>query len=192
MIPAAQLGLAEVSTHVRVLLVQFERLLVTGAGAFEVSRIAAPAQQVAEVRKSDWTPRSVHRTVREMSEVVRRIENETGREARASDVAEALGISVEDYHRAIADAASCRLFSFDQMGSSDDDGPVAPARDHNPGPQDDLEEDDFRKALAAAIEGLPERSTSVSPASARSTARRWCACGPAWRTGGRGAEPAAA
>ncbi len=114
-----------------------------------------------EVRKSDWTPRSVHRTVREMSEVVRRIENETGREARASDVAEALGISVEEYHRAIADAASCRLFSFDQMGSSDDDGPVSHARDENPGPQDDLEEEDFRKALAAAIEGLPEREKLV-------------------------------
>src|SRR5882724_1400305 len=40
-----------------------------------------------EVRKSDWTPRSVHRTVREMSEVVRRIENATGHEARATDVA---------------------------------------------------------------------------------------------------------
>jgi len=114
-----------------------------------------------EVRKSDWTPRSVHRTVREMSEVVRRIENETGREARASDVAQALGISVEDYHRAIADAASCRLFSFDQMGSSDDDGPAAHARDDNPGPQDDLEDEDFRKALAAAIEGLPEREKLV-------------------------------
>jgi RNA polymerase sigma factor FliA len=114
-----------------------------------------------EVRKSDWTPRSVHRTVREMSEVVRRIENETGREARAGDVAEALGISVEDYHRALADAASCRLFSFDQMGSHDDDGPVAHARDAKPGPQDDLEEDDFRKALAAAIDGLPEREKLV-------------------------------
>jgi RNA polymerase sigma factor for flagellar operon FliA len=114
-----------------------------------------------EVRKSDWTPRSVHRTVREMSEVVRRIENETGREAKSGDVAEALGISVEDYHRAIADAASCRLFSFDQMGSSDDDGPVAHARDGNPGPQDDLEDEDFRKALATAIEGLPEREKLV-------------------------------
>jgi len=114
-----------------------------------------------EVRKSDWTPRSVHRTVREMSEVVRRIENETGREARAADIAEALGIGVEDYHRAIADAASCRLFSFDQMGSHDDDGPVAHTRDDNPGPQDDLEAEDFRKALAAAIEGLPEREKLV-------------------------------
>jgi RNA polymerase sigma factor FliA len=114
-----------------------------------------------EVRKSDWTPRSVHRTVREMSEVVRRIENQTGHEARAADVAEALGISVEEYHRALADAASCRLFSFDQMGSSDDDGPVAHTRADSPGPQDDLEEEDFRKALAAAIAGLPEREKLV-------------------------------
>ncbi|MBS0373650.1 MAG: RNA polymerase sigma factor FliA [Proteobacteria bacterium] len=114
-----------------------------------------------EVRKSDWTPRSVHRTVREMSEVVRRIENETGREARATDVAEALGISIDEYHQAIADAASCRLFSFDQMGSADDDGPVAHTRDDNPGPQDDLEEEDFRKELGTAIEGLPEREKLV-------------------------------
>ena len=114
-----------------------------------------------EVRKSDWTPRSVHRTVREMSEVVRRIENQTGHEARATDIATALGISVEEYHHAVADAASCRLFSFDQMGSSDDEGPAAHARDDRPGPADDLEEEDFRKALGAAVEGLPEREKLV-------------------------------
>jgi len=114
-----------------------------------------------EVRKSDWTPRSVHRSVREMSEVVRRIENETGHEARATDVAAALGISIDDYHRSIADAASCRLFSFDQVGSGDDDGPISHARDDGPGPADDLEEEDFRKALAGAIEGLPEREKLV-------------------------------
>ena len=114
-----------------------------------------------DVRKSDWTPRSVHRTVREMSEVVRRLENETGHEARATDVAAALGVSIEDYYRSIADAASCRLFSFDQVGSSDDDGPVSHARDDRPGPADDLEEEDFRKALAGAVEALPEREKLV-------------------------------
>lgn len=114
-----------------------------------------------EVRKSDWTPRSVHRTVREMSDVVRRLENETGHEARSTDVAKALGISLEDYHKALQDAASCRLFSFDQMGATDDDSPVHHARDDRPGPAEDLEEDDFRKALAAAIAGLPEREKLV-------------------------------
>ena len=115
-----------------------------------------------EVRKSDWTPRSVHRTVREMSEVIRKLENETGHEARPTDVAKALGIPIEDYHKALQDAASCRLFSFDQMGSgADDDSPVHHARDERPGPAEDLEDEDFRKALAAAIAGLPEREKLV-------------------------------
>jgi RNA polymerase sigma factor for flagellar operon FliA len=96
-----------------------------------------------------------------MSDVVRKLENESGLTARANDIAAALGISVEEYHKAVADAASCRLFSFDQMGASDDDGPVSHTRDERPGPADDLEEEDFRKALAAAVESLPEREKLV-------------------------------
>ncbi len=34
-----------------------------------------------EVRKSDWTPRSVHRNMREMADVVRKIENDKGQDA---------------------------------------------------------------------------------------------------------------
>jgi RNA polymerase sigma factor FliA len=152
LIQAGMIGLLDASRHYTA---------SKGANFETYAGIRIRGAMLDEVRKSDWTPRSVHRTVREMSEVVRRIENETGREARAGDIAAALGISVDDYHRAIADAASCRLFSFDQMGASDDDGPVAHTRDDNPGPQDDLEEEDFRKALAAAIEGLPEREKLV-------------------------------
>jgi RNA polymerase sigma factor for flagellar operon FliA len=114
-----------------------------------------------EVRKSDWTPRSVHRTVREMSEVVRRIENETGHEAKATDVASALGVSLEDYHKALQDAASCRLFSFDQLGATEDDGPVHHAKDERPGPAEEFEADDFRRALTAAVDGLPDREKMV-------------------------------
>jgi RNA polymerase sigma factor for flagellar operon FliA len=99
--------------------------------------------------------------VREIADVVRRIENETGHEARAADIAEALGLTVDEYHRSIADAASCRLFSFDQAGGGDEDGPIAHARDDRPGPADDLEEEDFRKALGEAVEGLPEREKLV-------------------------------
>jgi len=74
-----------------------------------------------EVRKSDWTPRSVHRNMREMAEVVRKIENAKGHEATPVDIAEALGKSMEEYHRLVQDAASCRLFSFDQVSSSEDE-----------------------------------------------------------------------
>src|ERR1700759_5462152 len=68
-----------------------------------------------EVRKSDWTPRSVHRNMREMADVVRKLENEKGQDAGPQDIAQALGITIDEYHKLVQDAASCRVFSFDQM-----------------------------------------------------------------------------
>ena len=115
-----------------------------------------------EVRKSDWTPRSVHRNMREMADVVRKIENAKGADATPTDIAEGLGVSIEDYHKLVQDAASCRLFSFDQMGSSDDESnPADFARDERPGPFDDIEDAGFRSALAGAINVLPEREKLV-------------------------------
>jgi RNA polymerase sigma factor for flagellar operon FliA len=152
LIQAGMIGLLDAARHYTA---------TKGANFETYAGIRIRGAMLDEVRKSDWTPRSVHRTVREMSEVVRRIENETGHEAKAGDVASALGLSLEDYHRALQDAASCRLFSFDQLGATDDDGPVHHARDTRPGPAEDLEADDFRRALAAAIGSLPEREKMV-------------------------------
>lgn len=114
-----------------------------------------------EVRKSDWTPRSVHRTAREMSEAVRRIEHETGQDARPTDVAAALDLSLEDYHKAVQDASCCRFFSFEQMSNTEDDSPSDCTPHEGPGPVEHLEDEDFRRALGAAIESLPQREKLV-------------------------------
>jgi RNA polymerase sigma factor for flagellar operon FliA len=116
-----------------------------------------------EVRKSDWTPRSVHRNMREMADVVRKIENEKGQDAAPTDIAERLGVSIEEYHKLVQDAASCRLFSFDQMGTGDDESssPAEHARDEGPGPFEHIEDAGFRDALAGAINLLPEREKLV-------------------------------
>ncbi len=114
-----------------------------------------------EVRRSDWTPRSVHRGVREMAEAVRRVENETGTEARPADVARALGVSLDEYHRLARDATACRLFSFEQMNREDEENPVDVIADLGPGPVDELEQTGFREALAAAVGSLPERERLV-------------------------------
>ena len=44
-----------------------------------------------EIRRSDWTPRSVHRKARMVAEAMREIENAEGRDARDVEVAEAMG-----------------------------------------------------------------------------------------------------
>jgi RNA polymerase sigma factor for flagellar operon FliA len=62
----------------------------------------------------------------------------------------------------VQDAASCRVFSFDQMSSGEDESsPADHAHDERPGPFDHIEEAGFRDALAAAINGLPEREKLV-------------------------------
>ncbi len=115
-----------------------------------------------EVRKSDWTPRSVHRNMREMADVIRKIENNQGHDAAPTEIAAGLGVSIEDYHKLVQDAASSRLFSFDQMGSSEDESsPADHARDERPGPFEDIEDAGFRGALAGAINVLPEREKLV-------------------------------
>jgi len=115
-----------------------------------------------EVRKSDWTPRSVHRNMREMADVVRKLENDKGHDATPLDIAGALNVSLEEYHKLVLDAASCRMFSFDQMSSTDDESsPADYARDERPGPLEDMQDSGFRAALVATIGQLPEREKLV-------------------------------
>ena len=68
-----------------------------------------------EVRRNDWAPRSVHRKMREAAEAIRVIENREGRAARDAEVAQALGISLDDYAHIQADAAACRLLSMEDL-----------------------------------------------------------------------------
>ena len=113
-----------------------------------------------EIRRTDWTPRSVHRKAREVAEAVRKIENEKGRDARDVEVAEAMGLELEAYHKILQDATGCRIFSFEDPGNAGEEGYVSNSRDLNQ-PLDTLQNDDFKDGLAEAIKGLPERERLV-------------------------------
>lgn len=113
-----------------------------------------------ELRRGDWAPRSVHRKARMAAQVVREIENREGRDAHGSEVAEALGISLDEYHRILQDTVGCRVISFDDALSGgeehSDDVP-----EHVAGPFEGLQREGFQRALAEAIAGLPERERLV-------------------------------
>lgn len=113
-----------------------------------------------EIRKSDWTPRSLHRKLREISEAIRKIEMTHSRDARDSEVAERLGISLKEYHRILQDAAGHRIFSFEDMatgGESLSEG-LTPGR---AGPMAQLQQDEFRDLLAQSVASLPDREQMV-------------------------------
>jgi RNA polymerase sigma factor for flagellar operon FliA len=110
-----------------------------------------------ELRKTDWTPRSVYRRLREAMEAMRAIEAETGREASEAEVAARMGIPVAEYSQIMADASRSRVLSLDE-GGDDEDGPGFDISDEQAGtPASRHEEEGRRSALAEAIEGLPER-----------------------------------
>ncbi|MGB5178266.1 MAG: RNA polymerase sigma factor FliA [Gammaproteobacteria bacterium] len=113
-----------------------------------------------EIRRTDWTPRSVHRKARDVAEAVRQIENEKGRDARDVEVAEAMGLGLEEYHKILQDATGCRIFSFEDPGTIGEDGFSTSGVQPNQ-PLENLQHSDFKEGLATAIKGLPERERLV-------------------------------
>lgn len=114
---------------------------------------------VDEIRKGDWVPRSVHRNARRISQAIKAVEDRCGREAQDQEVAEELGISLDEYHSSLSDANSGRLFSLDELNESGE-LPIEEAETSD-NPLDGLASDSFRRNLSHAIEELPEREKLV-------------------------------
>ncbi len=113
-----------------------------------------------EVRRSDWTPRSVHKKARNVAEAIREIENKTGQDAKDTDVAEYLGVQLDEYHQILQDSSSSKTFSIEELSQSGDHI-LEQFTDHNPGPAEKQLKADFSKALVQAITELPEREKLV-------------------------------
>lgn len=110
-----------------------------------------------ELRKTDWTPRSVYRRLRDAMEAMRAIEAETGREAGEAEIAQRMGVSLAEYAQIMSDASRSRVLSLD-AGSDDEDGPRFDVGDEAGGtPASRCEDEGRQAALAAAIEALPDR-----------------------------------
>lgn len=143
--------------------------LLEAAQNFDVSRgasfstyagIRIRGSMLDEVRKQDWTPRSVYRKQRDVSETIRLIESENGRPAKAQEVAQRLEITIDEYYEIIRDTAGCRLFSYEE--SLDEPGirRESPSSAHST-PEQDLSSDQQRQIVARAILELPEREQLV-------------------------------
>jgi RNA polymerase sigma factor for flagellar operon FliA len=152
LIQAGMIGLLEASRNYD----------ATQGASFETyAGIRIRGAMLDEIRRTDWTPRSVHRKARQVAEAVREIENKEGRDARDVEVAEKLGIELHEYHRILQDATGCRVFSIDDAGVNGDEPQQAATAMPRNEPLDSLHKLDFKSALAQAIAGLPERESLV-------------------------------
>jgi RNA polymerase sigma factor for flagellar operon FliA len=131
-----------------------------GASFETYAGIRIRGSMLDEIRKGDWTPRSLHRKVREITQAMREIEAENGRDARDSEVAERLDMSLDEYHMVLQDASSHQIVSFEDVPSRDAavvDGFSAKIT----GPLESIQEENIKEVLAKVIASLPEREKLV-------------------------------
>ncbi|MEY4719477.1 MAG: hypothetical protein RL563_2095 [Pseudomonadota bacterium] len=112
-----------------------------------------------ELRRVDWTPRSVHKKSRMVAVAIREVENNTGREARDSEVAALMGIGLNEYNQILQDSLSCKTFSVEELIQGE--GSVIDDLHGQHQPENELIQQKFQQALASAIASLPEREKLV-------------------------------
>jgi RNA polymerase sigma factor for flagellar operon FliA len=130
-----------------------------GASFETYAGIRIRGHMLDEVRRNDWVPRSVYRNSRMISDAVRHLENRLGREAKDMEVADELGIPINEYHDMLQDSSSSHLYGFDDLGVTDDvmhgqDGALSE-------PHINVLHNDLMAHLTQVIEGLPPKERLV-------------------------------
>lgn len=113
-----------------------------------------------EIRKGDWTPRSVHKNGRAITEAINEVEKETGQDARDVDIARKMNVSLDQYHQMLNEVNAGKIIGIEDLGVTEDVITTEQEKGNN-SPLDDLMQGAFQKALAHAITTLPEREAIV-------------------------------
>lgn len=116
---------------------------------------------IDEVRRGDWTPRSVHRNGRRIADAIQSIEARTSNDASSTAIAQEMGVSVDEYHKLLKDNVESKLFSVDELASTEGVGYSEQLVDGAPSPMHATEKGAFVASLAQAIKTLPERERLV-------------------------------
>lgn len=142
------------------LLEAMQKFNATQGASFETyAGIRIRGAMLDEIRKGDWTPRSVHRKAREVTAAISIVEGRFGREARDGEIAEEMEVSLEEYHHILQDTNSSQLLSIDQPDHDElsEDRMVGSFK----APIAEITDEGFQKALVENIDSLPEKEKLV-------------------------------
>lgn len=139
---------------------RYDALQGTAFTTYAVQRIRGA--MLDELRSRDWVPRSVRRNAREVAQAIGQLEQELGRNATETEVAERLGIDIADYRQMLLDTNNSQLFSYDEWREEHGDSIELVTDDHQrENPLQQLLDSNLRQRVMEAIETLPEREKLV-------------------------------
>jgi len=119
-----------------------------------------------ELRAMDWVPRSVRKKSSDLEDAIGRLQNRLGRPAEDEEIAEELGIGLDELHRLLDEVSGVNLLSLDDadspLGNLDSEQVMeAMGREGLEDPLVMLGLVELRRVIASAIEGLPEKEKLV-------------------------------
>lgn len=119
-----------------------------------------------ELRQIDWVPRSVRQKSREIEGAINSVEAKLGRTASDSEIAKELGISDDEYHKAVMKVSGTSVMSLDEAWRTGDDYGSVSIGDSIESPESlnpdkIVEQEEVKRILEQAIKELPDREKKV-------------------------------
>jgi RNA polymerase sigma factor for flagellar operon FliA len=119
---------------------------------------------IDELRSRDWFPRSARSKSKKINEVVRKLENKLGRLPQEEEVAEALGMDLDEYFTLLKDYGNLSVMSIEDLHEllgEDKERIIRYVMDESDDPEKCAEFYEIEKILAKELDKLPERQKHV-------------------------------
>lgn len=112
-----------------------------------------------ELRNTDWLPRSMRKSMRDIELAISQLEQALGRPPSEKEIAIKLNVSIEEYFDMLGDCSGHQLIYYEDFHESDSGEHFLDRfiGDENSDPLKGMLAGDFREALVDAIDSLPER-----------------------------------
>jgi len=117
-----------------------------------------------EIRSMQWGSRGMKKRLSDIKHAFANLEKRLGRPAEDTEVADYLGLSLEDLHKQMGEASTAVLLSFEDLlpkSSGDMDIMECIADRSGRGPVTDLNFSELKSRLGAEIDNLPEKEKLV-------------------------------
>jgi len=120
-----------------------------------------------ELRRITWMPRSLYQRLRQLQEAEQSTSHRLGREPTVQELARELNWSEEEVEQTYAQLNCCSVVSLESLlfapsaAASDAGEELFPGEGPFVTPEDSLEKEERREALARAIDELPDREKLV-------------------------------
>lgn len=151
LIQAGMIGLLEAASHFSA---------DKGASFETYAAIRIRGAMMDQLRRGGWAPRSVAKSVRDISSARQKVEQRVGRSATAAEVARELAIDLQTYHQWLNDGEALYISSLDQLLEVSAESGLMADQPHA-GPLQELMHEGFESSLADEITRLPEREQMV-------------------------------